>query len=47
MIAGVSALAGVESVAVDLAKGQLIVVGEVAAEDIAVAVREAGYEVTE
>ena len=41
----VGELAGVESVDVDLATGRLVVVGDVAAEDVRAAVGEAGYEV--
>ncbi|HSD77734.1 MAG TPA: copper ion binding protein [Solirubrobacteraceae bacterium] len=41
----VGELAGVESVDVELATGRLVVVGDVAAEDVRAAVDEAGYEV--
>jgi copper chaperone len=42
----VSAVPGVDRADVDLASGRLTVVGDAAAEAIAAAVREAGYEVT-
>ncbi len=42
----VSAVRGVDAANVDLASGELTVVGDAEAVDVAAAVREAGYEVT-
>jgi copper chaperone len=42
----VARVPGAESVDVDLASGRLTVVGHAVASDVALAVREAGYDVT-
>jgi copper chaperone len=42
----VSEIPGVEAVDVDLERGRLTVVGDAAADDVAAAVREAGYELS-
>jgi copper chaperone len=46
VIEGVSARAGVESTGVNLDNGRLVVVGDASSEDVAAAVREAGFDVT-
>ena len=47
VIEEVSAVPGVESAEVDLASGRLAVVGDATFADVAMAVRNAGYGVTE